>query len=730
MEPVDRHFIDTLTNWSGQTTPTPAPGVAAELVRDLFDAQARSRHVDFAARVLQAEGRAFYTIGSAGHEANAAVAMALRPTDPALLHYRSGAFFVARAMQVAGSTPVADLLASLMSATSDPISGGRHKVIGHPDLAILPQTSTIASHLPRALGMAFTIDRGVVQTPWPDDAIVVASLGDASLNHSTATGALNAAGYLTHQGAPVPLLVVCEDNNIGISVPSPKGWTAKTLTNLPGVEYFYCDGSDTHKLLATASAAVDYVRTQRKPAALHLKTVRFMGHAGSDVELAYRSKAEIEADYSADPLLVTAKALVASGATTPERILHRYEELRIEVTAASDAPVTHLSSAKDVMAPLALQPDPNAEAPALAPPEQRRAAFAEKLPEEAGPMTLAMAINAALTDLMAADSGVLVFGEDVARKGGVYGVTRGLRARFGARRVFDTLLDEQTVLGTALGAAVCGALPIPEIQYLAYLHNAEDQLRGEAATLRFFSDGQYQNGMILRIAGLAYQRGFGGHFHNDNSLAVLRDIPGLVVGVPASAADAPGMLRTMAVLARSEGRVCVLVEPIALYHSRDLHQGDEAWLAPYIAKNRIPLGRTASYPAHSSGRHRLAARPDTLIVTFGNGLAMSLRARGWAMEHDSPADVLDLRWLSPLPVEDLISHSSGRERVIIADETRHSGGVAESVVATLIDHGFAGQIIRLNSADSIIPLGPAASTVLLDETTIFEALTHRQENVT
>ncbi|MCB0889984.1 MAG: MFS transporter, partial [Nocardioidaceae bacterium] len=211
--------MDTLTNWSGQPPRARGQGVSAPELQDLFDAQVSSRHVDFAARELQQQGRAFYTIGSAGHEANAAVAMALRPSDPALLHYRSGAFYVARAMQGPGSTPVEDLLASLMSSTKDPISGGRHKVIGHPKLTILPQTSTIASHLPRAVGMAFTIDRRVVETPWPEDAVVVASIGDASLNHSTALGALNAAGYLTHQGAPVPLLTVCEDNGIGISVP-------------------------------------------------------------------------------------------------------------------------------------------------------------------------------------------------------------------------------------------------------------------------------------------------------------------------------------------------------------------------------------------------------------------------------------------------------------------------------------------------------------------------------
>src|SRR6185369_10347886 len=118
---------------------------------------------------------------------------------------------------------------------------------------------------------------------------------------------------------------------------------------------------------------------------------------------------------------------------------------------------------------------------------------------------------------------MVVYGEDVAAKGGVYGVTKSLRDRFGATRVFDTLLDETSILGLGLGAGLAGMLPVPEIQYLAYLHNAEDQLRGEAATMQFFSQGAFRNPMVVRVAGLAYQQSFGGHFHNDNGVAVLRD---------------------------------------------------------------------------------------------------------------------------------------------------------------------------------------------------------------
>jgi len=183
-----------------------------------------------------------------------------------------------------------------------------------------------------------------------------------------------------------------------------------------------------------------------------------------------------------------------------------------------------------------------------------------------------------LHDLFAKYPEALLFGEDVAQKGGVYTVTKGLHKAFKGARVFNTLLDETMILGLAQGFANMGMLPIPEIQYLAYFHNACDQIRGEAASLQFFSNNQYRNPMVMRIASLGYQRGFGGHFHNDNSITALRDIPGLVVGCASRGDDAARMLRTLLALAKVDGRVCAFLEPIALSLPKDLYAaGDGQW---------------------------------------------------------------------------------------------------------------------------------------------------------
>nr|WP_232534356.1 transketolase C-terminal domain-containing protein [Plantactinospora sp. KBS50] len=802
---------------------------------ELFDAQVTSRHLDLAARWLRSFGEGFYTISSAGHEGNAAVAAALRPTDPALLHYRSGAFYCVRVGQAdpaepaepggrtpqtpqtpelviefgragadepdgtrtddaeaadvppdtvdapwdpvradpagtdpagtdpagthpagtdpAGGHPAAapprapapdpvqlpgwignaarDVLRGVVASAREPIAGGRHKVFGNAELAVVPTTSTIASHLPRAVGIGLAIERQrrlASGSPWPADAVVVCSFGDASVNHASATAALNTAGWCDHTGLRVPVLFVCEDNGLGISVRSPRGWVEATLRARPGLRYFAADGGDLGQAYDVAADAVAWVRRHRRPAVLHLTTVRLLGHAGADAEQAYGRAAELARDLDRDPLLATAALLVDAGLASPDDLLARYDEIGWQVRRVAEEVLGEekLTGAAEIVAPLAPRRPAHtvravaetAERAAGSGADARAAAFGDRLPEREGPLTLARAINATLTDAMLDNPAIALFGQDVAIKGGVYGVTKGLRGRFGAPRVFDTLLDETSVLGLALGAGLTGLLPVPEIQYLAYLHNAEDQLRGEAATMRFFSRDAYRNPMVVRIAGLAYQEGFGGHFHNDNSVAVLRDVPGLVVAVPARPDDAAAMLRTCLASAQVDGSVCVFVEPIALYHTRDLYaDGDGGWLADYPPPQQwpdrhAPIGRARVYGVGTAA--------DLTIITFGNGVRMSLRVAARLAAEGVGSRVVDLRWLAPLPVADLVREATATGRVLVVDETRRSGGVAEGVIAALVDAGYVGSVRRVASVDSFIPLGPAARQVLVTEDAITE----------
>ena len=725
-EIVDQNFIHFVQGWTATPTRKPSDrdamraGVALTVrdFRELFESQMLSRHQDLEARAMRARNEGFYTIGSSGHEGNAAVGRVTRHTDIAFLHYRSGAFMQERARKL-GIDMVYDTALSLAASSEDPISGGHHKVWGSVPLWVPPQTSTIASHLPKAVGTAVAIGQARridAKLPIPEDSIVVCSFGDASTNHSTAVGAINAAQWTAFQKLPCPILFVCEDNAIGISVKTPTGWIEANYSDRAGLEYIAADGTDVVDAYAKTLEAVEYCRAHRHPVFLHLKLVRLLGHAGTDAETEYKSADELESTEARDPLLVSTRIALESGAYSPPELLAAYETARTRVheAAIKAAKRPKLTTAEEVMAPLApYHPDEvNAEAVRPASGAARLAAFGgeDMLPEKQPPRHLSIQLNRALFDLMAKYPGMTVFGEDVAQKGGVYTVTSGLYKTFKGQRVFNTLLDEQTILGMAQGAAYMGMLPFPEIQYLAYFHNACDQIRGEAASLQFFSNAQYSNGMVVRIAALGYQKGFGGHFHNDNSFTALRDIPGVVIACASRGDDAAMMLRTCAALAKVDGRVVLWLEPIALYMAKDLYAPkDNQWLCDYPTPDRaIPLGDARVYNPNAK---------DLLIVTFGNGVPMSLRvAMKLKAKTGKQTRILDLRWLKPLNVDLIAKHAKEVGKMLVVDEGRETGGISEEIFTAIEEHTGRGiRKKRVVGRDSYIPLAAAANLVLVSE---------------
>ena len=260
------------------------------------------------------------------------------------------------------------------------------------------------------------------------------------------------------------------------------------------------------------------MREHRHPAVLHLRTVRFLSHAGADLETAYRSAAEIRADYDRDPLLALGRWLVAGGARTPDELAAEYLDTRARIREraleATERP--QLGTAQDVMrrsppaAPTAVEAlaaGPGRRRPTSASRWRRRSTRRSRARSSSTPSRSSSARTSASRAASTA--------------------SRAACSRASAPRASSTRCStRRRSSGSRSGPRSPGFVPIPEIQYLAYLHNAEDQLRGEAATLQFFSRGAYRNGMVVRIQGYGYQKGFGGHFHNDNGVGVLRDVPG------------------------------------------------------------------------------------------------------------------------------------------------------------------------------------------------------------
>ncbi len=675
---------------------------------ELFDAQLAGRHLDLAARWLRSFNEGFHLIGSAGHEANGAIAAAVAPTDPALLHDSYAAFYCARAQNFL--TAARDVLRGVVASARDPSSGGRYLSFGSPDLNLIATTDAGAAHLPRAVGLALALTRpeptgSRSARRWPVDAIVVASFDAGAINQPAAGAAFTAAGWYAHLDTPLPLLLVCEDD----SPPTLSSWAVAQLSSRPGLRYVAADGVDLVAVFDHAAELAEFVRHERRPALLHLSMPRLIG-----------SSPRLGAAAPRDPLIDTARLLVDAGLSTPDDVIARYDEVGWQVRKIAEEVLDEpkLTSLADIVVPLAPRRPVRAahtiaEAASWATGAggaRRKQAFGAELPEQRASLTLVQTINATLTDALVADPQLLIFGANVA------GAQAAGAAAAGADRVFDTPNDATTILGLALGAGLAGQLPMPELASLSELHHGGGQLRGEAATMSFRSAGAFRNPMVVRVGGLANQLGYGGHAANDNSVALLRDVPGLVLAVPARAADAAPMLRSCLASAKADGTVCVFLEPTALYQTRDLYAaGDELWLAPYAAPNawsaeHVPIGRARTYPVGSAN--------DLTILTYANGLRMSLRVAARLATEGYGCRVVDLRWLSPLPTADLVREAAATSRVLIVDETRRSGGVGEGVLAALVDGGFVGSVRRVAAADSWIPPGPAAQHVLVGEDAI------------
>jgi 2-oxoisovalerate dehydrogenase E1 component len=722
-EIVDQRFIESVKN---QNFPPKTANVSLEEANlskekfiELFESQISSRLLDIQARILKEDNESYYTIGSSGHEGNAVLGEVFKLKDMAFLHYRSGALMMQRAKQLPGSTPLYDTLLSFVASADDPISSGRHKVFGSLELNVPPQTSTIASHVPKAVGAAFSIDKARLhkfENRLEDDSVIFCNFGDASLNHSTAQGAINTAGWISYRKIPLPLVFICEDNGLGISVKTPHGWVENSMKNRPGIKYFQTDGLDLVEAYKTSRKAVEYARKHKKPVFLHMRTVRMLGHAGSDIELLYHNVQIVENVEKQDPLLHSARIAIENNILTADEILELYESQREQIAKISAVAIKKpkLTTAEQVME--SILPEKRDFPEKKVSEEERKNAFGKLFPRlKKKTWNLSQHINYALIDLMKEYSNIVLFGEDVAKKGGVYHVTTGLNERFGGNRVFNTLLDEQSILGTAIGMAHNGFLPIPEIQFLAYYHNAEDQIRGEAATLSFFSSGKYTNPMIIRVASFAYQKGFGGHFHNDNSIAAIRDLPGVIIATPSNGDDAAKMLRTCVKIAEEEQKVIFFLEPIALYKTKDLLEtGDDLWASSYSEPNeKIELEEVG-----------LVGQGKTLIITFANGFYLSRQAQEiLKKEHKTNIKVMDLRWLAPLPEKAILEEAKKCERVLIVDENRETASQSEQIITLLVEKlDKLPKIKRLTGHDSFIPLGKAWEFVLPNTDRIVDAV--------
>jgi 2-oxoisovalerate dehydrogenase E1 component len=646
-----------------------------EAVADLRLAMV-ARAIDERELTLQKQNKVFFEISGAGHEAlGLGLARSLRPGhDWFFPYYRDLALNLGL-----GVTPRSVLLQAVGSA-EDPSSGGRQMPShwGDRALHIVSQSSPTGSQVPPAVGSA-----EATKYLGGDDLTYV-SLGEGACSEGEVWESLSVACTLA-----LPLLVVVADNGWAISVPARQQAPAsidQLLSGFPGLQIYDLNGCDYFAARRVGERATAWVREGKGPALIHAKVTRPLNHSSQDTQAKYRPAEELAEEARNDPIRLLADALVEAGVLTAADV----ESLRAEAHAlVAEAAQSALAAAR---------PEPVSVADhVVALPE-----LVETAPLLDGePVTMVDAINRTLHDVLAADDRVRVFGEDVADapealldvvegKGGVFGTTRGLQRRFGSDRCYNTPIAEASIVGRALGQAIRGLRPCAEIQFFDYIWPAMQQLRSEAATLRWRSNGTWSAPMVVRVPIGGYVPG-AAIWHSQCGESIFAHVPGLLVAFPSRAADAAGLLRAS----------FLAEDPVLFLEHKHLFRQKYA-SDPYPGPDHVvPFGRG------------VVRRPgnDLTIVTWGATVEKCLQVPG-------SVEVIDLRTIVPWDQELVASSVRRTGRLLVVHEDTLTGGFGAEVAAWAADElwsSLRAPIKRVAALDTPVPYEPGLLDVVLPQ---------------
>ena len=595
------------------------------------------------------------------------------------------------------------ILLQAVGSADDPASGGRQMPAhwGYAAQNVVTQSSPTGSQCLAAVGCAEAA-RYISRRPElpgcsaQGDEVTYVSIGEGGTSEGDFWESLNTACTLH-----LPVLYVIADNGYAISVPTIDQAPApisELVRGFRGLDVHVVDGCDYFAVRELAARAVARVRAGVGPALIHARVTRPYSHSAADTQSKYRSSEELADEAARDPLLTMARELVGAGFITAEDA----------DTCWTDAVATVAGAARAALA--ATRPDPVSVADhvtALPDVVEDVSLLTADSGEE--PMMLGESINRTLHEVMAGDDRVRVFGEDVADarealladvegKGGVFGTTHGLQRAFGLARCYNSPLAESNIIGRAIGQAIRGLRPAPEIQFFDYIWPAMQQLKSEAATIRWRSNGAFTVPMVVRVPIGGYLQG-GAIWHSQSGESIFAHIPGLLIAFPSRARDAVGLLRTAF---RAEDPILFLEHKHLL---RQPYARDQFPPPDYL----VPFGRGA------------VRRPgsDLTIVTWGATVQKSLEAAARLHDElDREVEVLDLRSLVPWD-RDLVADSVRRTgRLLVVHEDVLTCGFGAEVAAWAADELFTDlrtPIRRVTALDTHVAYEPTLEAAILPQ---------------
>ena len=665
-----------------------------------------ARHIDDREAKLYKQGKVFFLIAGAGHEAvQVALADFVRPgSDWFYLYYRD------RALALALGVPPMEQLLQGMGAEADPASGGRQMPAHFGDIRynIVAASSPTGTQFLNAVG---TAEAGLRAANAPelrkhvgsfaDDEIIVCTTGDGATSEGEFWEALNTACNLK-----LPILFVVEDNEYAISVPvevqTAGGNVSRLLTGFPDLKIVECDGTDLMESHRAAREVVDWCRQRRGPALLHAHTTRPYSHSGSDDETAYRTPAERAAQDRRDPIRRARRLLIQSGAATPAELDRMDADCSAAVAAAADQALEHPQPPPDTATKWLYSETVDPTGADFD--TEDRPAF-----QDDRQLTMVDLLNRCLRSEMERDPRIVVFGQDVADasreealqevkgKGGVFKVTHGLQGRFGSNRVYNAPLAEANIVGRALGMAARGLKPVVEIQFVDYIWPAFMQIRNELATLHYRSAGHWSAPVVVRTTYGGYIKG--GMYHSQTGATLFANTPGLRVVLPSNALDANGLLRTAIRCADP----VMFLEHKHLYrqvHNKAADPGPD-YMVPFGKANVVRPGR------------------DLTVVTCGALVKRTMdAARTAEQRHGISTEVIDLRCLSPLDMDTIGESVRKTNKVLVAYEEGLSWGIGTEVAARIADELFPwldGPVRRVAALDTWVAFSPQLEKTILPQ---------------
>ncbi|HEX4228439.1 MAG TPA: dehydrogenase E1 component subunit alpha/beta [Bryobacteraceae bacterium] len=670
------------------------PGLDREALIRAFRIMYLSRCLDDREILLKRQNKIYFQVSGAGHEAaQTAAGMVLRPGyDWVFPYYRD------RALALTLGLTAEDMLLQAVGAARDPSSGGRQMPShwGSPRLHIFTGSSPTGTQFVQAAGCA---QAHRYRNEHPDE-ITLVSTGEGATSEGEFWECMNAACL-----ERLPLLVLVEDNGYAISVPVERqtagGSIARLLEGFPGLLRLEVDGTDFVESFRALSHAADYCRSGHGPALVHAAVIRPYSHSLSDDERLYKPRTEREEEAARDPLTTFPRFLLQEGILDRAELDRIVREISRDVERITDlvlhelpppkgSALTHLYS--DTIDPTS-------------------ASF-EVQPQLRGePRTMVDSINQTLAEEMRRDPRVIVFGEDVADcsreqnmlevkgKGGVFKATAGLQREFGSLRCFNTPIAEAAIVGRAIGLAVRGLKPIPEIQFFDYIWPAMMQIRDELSNIRWRSNNTFSAPMVIRVAIGGYLTG-GSIYHSQCGEVAFTHLPGLRVIFPSNSLDACGLLRTAI---RSDDPVLFL-EHKRLYrepYNRSPHPGRD-FTIPFGKAKTVKLGQSLT------------------IVTYGALVQKSLQAALLIEQHrpEASVEVIDLRTLSPYDWTAIAASVQKTNRVLIAHEDMLSWGYGAELAARIADELFTSldaPVGRVAALDTWVGYNPQLEEEILPQ---------------